>query len=582
VLLFDASTSLPAEFRGAGAVTIGNQIVSALYAAHPAARLRVATIYFGARFVSNAWATSLTEAQAQVASLATAPGSSEIWQAVYEVEKQGPTVVIMMTDGDATDTQEKHYAAALATGVPVLSIAVGTVVQATLDEISRLTGGSSVPASQQQQMINAAIAEINARSVEDYRLSYQAPPGTATTRNVVVTINAKAGSGTYTVPATPVVPKAISGLYLTLGVTGRQETLPVAGFDKGYSTAFPEITQAMLDDVRALLLGRISISVEGAAPPASVVIEDWIRERQALKPLYEAAAAKDEPAVMKALEAGFNLSPSKLPFSQPPLPNARSASALTFETAPRMAMMIQKTRPGGPVTRQLSLFPLSQWATAADDPRDAWERTLKGTAGLAVVESGLFTSQSTEELLAGQALTLMDPGAADTQAGLTPEEQLRWAELAKPFNGEYKLLVPVKPGPFWAIHQPSGTVIGMLPDGTGSGGAEGVCATYDMANLYLQYMSLLGSLFGVGFGGWDLIAKWEVENLTMATLVICCGAPAGQISNPAGDLACGAIDNAIGDYVPGYGTFGQVRDTLDSIGMDTGAPSLCGGGGGPC
>ena len=582
VLLFDASTSLPAEFRGAGAVTIGNQIVSALYAAHPAARVRVATIYFGARFVTNAWATTLAEAQTQVGSLATAPGSSEIWQALYEVEKQGPTVVIMMTDGDATDDPANHYSAALASGAPVLSIGVGTVVQPTLDEISRLSGGSSVPASQQQQMINAAIAEISARSVEDYRLSYQAPTVGGATRNVTVTINAKAGSGTYTVPATPVMPKAISGLYLTLGVTGRSETLPVAGFAKGYSTAFPEITQAMLDDVRSLLLGRISIAVEGAAPPAAVVLDDWIKEKQTLKPLYDAFAAKDEPAVMKALESGFNLSPAKLPLSQPPLLNARSTSALTFETAPRIATMIQKTRPGGAATRQLSLFPLSQWATAADDPRDAWERTLKATAGLAVVESELFTSQSTEELLAGQALTLMDPSAADTQAGLTPAEQLQWAELTKPFNGEYKVLVPVKPGPFWAIHQPSGTVIGMLPDGTGSGGAESVCAAYDMANHYLQLASLLGSLFGVSFGGWDLIAKWEVENLTMATLVICCGAMAGEISNLAGDLACGAIDNAIGDHIPGYGTAGQVRDTLEDIGMDTGAPSLCGGGGGPC
>jgi hypothetical protein len=582
VLLFDASTSLPAEFRGAGAVTIGNQIVSGLYAAHPAARVRVATIYFGARFVTNTWATTLAEAQAQVGNLATAPGSSEIWQALYEVEKQGPTVVIMMTDGDATDDPESHYTAALASGVPVLSIAVGTVVQPTLDEISRLSGGSSVPASQQQQMINAAIAEIAARSVEDYRLSYQAPAGGPTTRNVTVTINAKAGSGTYTVPATPVTPKAISGLYLTLGVTGRQETLPVAGFAKGYSTAFPEITQAMLDDVRSLLLGRISIAVEGAAPPGSVVLEDWIRERQALKPLYDAVVARDEPAVMKALESGFNLSPAKLPLSQPPLPNARSTSGLTFETAPRLATMIQKARPGGAVTRQLSLFPLSQWATAADDPRDAWERTLKATAGLAVVESELFTGSSTEELLAGQALTLMDPSAADTQAGLTPAEQLQWAELTKPFNGEYKVLVPVKPGPFWAIHQPSGSVIGMLPDGTGSGGAESVCSTYDMANAYIQYVSLLGSLFGVGLGGWDLIAKWEVQNVTMATLVICCGAEAGSISNPAGDLACGAIDNAIGDAIPAYGTWGIIDGTLDTIGVDSGVPSLCGGGDGPC
>jgi hypothetical protein len=582
VLLFDASTSLPAEFRGAGAVTIGNQIVSALYTAHPAAQVRVATIYFGARFVATTWATTLAEAQAQVAELATAPGSSEIWQALYEVEKQNPTVVITMTDGDATDDAEPHFKAALAAGVPVLSIGVGTVVQATLDEVSRLSGGKSVPASQQQQMIDAAIAEIGARAVEDYRLSYQAPGGTATTRGVTVTINAKAGSGSYTVPAVPLVPKALSGLYLTLGVTGRSETLPVAGFDKGYSTAFPAITQAMLDDVRSLLLGRISIAVEGAAPSGSVVLDDWIGEKLALRPLYEAAAARDEAAVMQALEAGFSLSPPKLPLAQPPLPNARSTSALTFETSPRLATMIQKLRAGGPVTRQLSLFPLSQWATAADDPREAWERTLKATAGLAIVESELFTSASTQEMLAGQTLTAMNPLDVDTQAGLTPEERLRWAELTQPFNGEYKLLVPVKPGAFWAIHQPSGTVIGIGPDGAGTGGAEGVCNTYDLANSYIEMLSLLGNLFGVSLGGWDLIARWEVQNVTMATLVICCGAAAGEISNPAIDLACNAANDAIGDAIPGYGMWGTIDGALDTVGVDTGAPSLCGGSDGPC
>ncbi len=176
----------------------------------------------------------------------------------------------------------------------------------------------------------------------------------------------------------------------------------------------------------------------------------------------------------------------------------------------------------------------------------------------------------------------MDPSAVDTQPGLTPAERLAWSGLTEPFSGEYKLLVPVKPGPFWAIHEPSGTVIGMLPDGTGSGGAEGVCETYDMANAYIQLASLVGSLFGVSLGGWDLIAKWEVENVTMATLVICCGAPAGEISNPAADLACNAIDEAIGDHIPGYGTWGTIDSTLDTIGIDSGAPSLCGGGDGPC
>jgi hypothetical protein len=583
VLLFDLSTSVPPEFLGAGAVAVGNQIVSQLYAAYPEARVRVATIYFGARFVTTTWATSLAEAQAQVADLATAPGSSEIWDALYDVEKQDPTVVIMTTDGVTTDEIRPETRAALATGAPVLSIGVGTVDQATLDQISQLSGGKSVPATQQQQAIDAAIAEIDARAIEDYRLSYQAPKGTATTRNVSVTINVKDGTGSYTVPVEPAMPKALSGLYLTISAPGRSETVPIAGFAKGFSTAFPVITQAMLDDVRAQLLGRVSIAVEGAAPSPSVIMDDWIGEKLTLRPLYEAATAKDDAAVLEALENGFNLSPSKLPIAQPPLPNAQTASSLTFETSPRMAIMLQKLQPSGPVTRQLSLYPLSQWVTAAEDPRDAWERTVKATAALAVMESEMFSSDSTEEELAGQTLTAMDPGSADTQAGLTPDEQLEWAEATKPFNNEYTLLVPIKPGAFWAVHEPTGTVIGMMPDGTGTGGVEGVCSTYDMANRYLQMLDLLGSLFGVSLGGWDLIAAWEVKNLTMATLVIGYGAAAGEISNPGVDLACNAAGDALGDAIPGWNEWGRLQELAEEFGGDAGQPSLCGDDGpGPC
>ena len=109
----------------------------------------------------------------------------------------------------------------------------------------------------------------------------------ATTRNVTVTINAKTGTDSYEVPATPVVPKAFSGLYLTIGVPGREHTAAVAGFNLGYSTAFPTITQAMLDDVKAALLGRISIKVEAAAPSGSVLLDEWISEKLAVRQAVE-------------------------------------------------------------------------------------------------------------------------------------------------------------------------------------------------------------------------------------------------------------------------------------------------------
>jgi hypothetical protein len=290
--------------------------------------------------------------------------------------------------------------------------------------------------------------------------------------------------------------------------------------------------------------------------------------------------------LLAALEDGFSRTPSKLPLAQPPLKDAWSTSSLTFETGPRLAAMIQKFPATGPVTKTLHLFPRSEWATAADDPRVAWEKTLEATAGLAVMEADLLNGSSTLEDLAGKSLTLMDPGSVDTQPGLTDEQKLEWAALESQFPGEYKLLVPLEPGSFWAIHEPTGTVIGMGKNGMGIG-AEDVCNAYDQANHILQLAGLLGSLFGVQVGGWAALAAWEVKYVTMATLVIGYGVNPGGLSNPGVDMGCGAINDAIGGLPGGVGTLYGLYDAIASTYNDThqggaDAPTLCGGGYSPC
>jgi hypothetical protein len=386
------------------------------------------------------------------------------------------------------------------------------------------------------------------------------------------------------VPETPVTPPAIAGLYLTIRTPAGELTRALAGFDKGYTTALQSISQQMLDDVRAMLYGRVSIAIEAASPAPSIVLDDWIAEKLKIEPLYEAFADADEAAVLEALEEGFTITPPKLPLAHPPLPGASSDESLTFETSLRVATLVQKTFEDGPITQSLDLFPLMRWATATEDPRQAFEHTMEATAGLAVMEAGTFEGTSTLEALEGQALTLVAPGDARYQAGLTDEEQMQWAALEEPFGVRYRLLVPLKPGPFWAIDQTTGTVIGVLADGTG-GATEDACSTHDALNNFLELFGLLGSLFEQGaFGPWVALAQWEVKYVTIATIVISGGTPGGDtdLTNPAGDMACSMIDGIIGDVVPGYGTYNDVVNTLENHGMDTGAPTLCGGGDGPC
>ncbi|MCA9598273.1 MAG: hypothetical protein KC776_33405, partial [Myxococcales bacterium] len=132
---------------------------------------------------------------------------------------------------------------------------------------------------------------------------------------------------------------------------------------------------------------------------------------------------------------------------------------------------------------------------------------------------------------------------------------------------------------FWAIDQTTGTVIGMLPNGTGSG-AESICNDFDLQNDIAQMASLLGSFFGVSVGGWVALAQWEIKYVTMATLVIGYGASAGELSNPALEMGCGMLNDALGGLGNAgavYGTYDSAAGTYNATNPDSAqAPTLCG------
>lgn len=269
------------------------------------------------------------------------------------------------------------------------------------------------------------------------------------------------------------------------------------------------------------------------------------------------------------------------PVSQSPLEDAWGTDHLTYELHPRVAASIQKMRDGGESTQQLDLFSESRWSTAADDPRAAWLQTLRATTSLAVLESELMSGPSTVEVLEGETLAAFDPGSVRSQAGLDPLESRKWAALENPFGPDTTLLAPLRPVGFWAVHEGTGSVIGILGDGSG-GAAEGICDAYDSAKSAIAGLSLAGGIAGASVGGWVELAKWEVESLTMASLVLFAGGTAGDISNPAGAMGCGIAAGAAGSVVPAFEGYMMVTDALDTAGVDHGLPDACGGGSGGC
>ncbi|MBS2030271.1 MAG: hypothetical protein JST54_20375 [Deltaproteobacteria bacterium] len=578
-LIYDTSSSIPSAFLGASATDLANQVATALFGADAQAQFRVATMNFGVNWLSSDWAGTLSDAQAQAQLLATATGDSSIWEAVRDADLEGPTLIVLLSDGAAGDTRSADIDRVIAAGAPVLSIEVGTPTAATFDQLSALTGGSSVTASQVSDAVSATTAELTARALRDYTLAYQAPPSGNATRAVSVTVNTHAGAGSYTAPSTAAVANALSGLYLTIGVQGREHTAAIAGYASAAGVGPSAVTQDMLDDVRSLLLGGVTLQVEAAAPSPSVVLDDVVTEKLALRPLVDALVAQDDAAITAALGAGMSVTPIKLLLAQPVLPTPSSAAALTFETGPRVVGLVQKARVDGPMSQNLDIFPLSQWATASDDPAAAFQGTLQATAALAVMEAHMFTGTSTLEALQGVSLTAVQPGGAEAQAGLTDSERLAWEWLEEPFTPNYTLLVPLHPGAFWAVDTSTGTVIGVLPNGTG-GGAEDVCADYNYDNSVAQIASLLGSFMGVSVGPWVALGQWEDKYVTMATLVIGYGGSAHGLSNPAASMACGGISDWLGNQGEGGQAFGAVDsitgtyNTVNPGGAQI--PTLCG------
>ena len=577
LLLFDVSNSVPATFVGAGAASVANQIVDALFAQHPGIEARVGVVDFGVNYPSASWATTLTDAKAQADWLATLPTSpgSEIWEALNDANQADPDVVMLVTDGDATDTLEPKFKNAIAGGAPVIALGVGTVNQPNLDLVASLSGGLTTPIANQGEAVAAVTSYVGERAVEDYVLSYRAPATGPTTRNVTVRVDSGRVevTGTYDVPADPAAPPALSGLYLTVRSGTREVTRTLAGYDGAFTTAFVDIPQSELDDVESLLFGRASISVEAAAPSTSVLLSDWFAEKLTLEPMWDAVQSGDEDAMREAFEAGWSRTPADLYRMSTRLPQEGTGEALTFEDGLRVAAYVQKAQFGTGYEQSLDLFGRSIWATATANPAVAFQRSLERTAYLATAEADLFTT-STKSLLDGLPLRLVNSGSASSDlADLDPTVRARWSELEDPFGLDYYLLVPSTgtPHAFWAVHKGTGTVIGILPDQSGGATRAELEANLEATNKLLDLIGDVGGLFGANVGVWVELEKTKAALVTKATIVIATGEDPGGWGEPLEGLACNAMKEALAPHLPGgseyFDTVGDLNDALELLGI---------------
>jgi len=570
ILIHDVSASIPADYLGAGAVDFGMQVVTSLYQRHPMAQVRVGIVDFGVRYASGGWAGSLNEAQDQVAWLATQSGGSELYAAAAQAQDEEPTAIVLVSDGDSTDTLDPEYQAKLAAGGPVVAIGVGDQQMQSLDAIARLTGGSAHAVSDKSAAIDHALEFLDARTVEDYRISYVAPEGGNATRQVVVQFDQDRlrASAEYDVPATPAPRRALSSLYLTVRIGDREATRVIAGYEGAYTTAYTVIPQSAFDDVESLLFGRVTLAVEGAGVTPAQWLDDWLGEKLTLEPVYQALLSNDDGQMTAASRMGFHITPPKLFAMSAGLPANTSVDAITFERGPRVAALLQKVQFGKGIRRQIDLFSHSVWTTTAEDPTTAFRRTLRTTGYLAVAEGAMY-ARSTKSLLSGVALQSFVPGTISDLPTLDDAARSRWSALQAPFSSsEYALLAPSTGAlfAFWAVHRPSGTFLGIMPDGSGGGIEDELNDNLERTNHLLDLIGDLGALAGADVGFWVELEKTLAAKLTAATIVISGGqADLGDWEAELGDAICDAISDGIKGPIPGLEEYENVQEVVDQV-----------------
>ena len=621
LLLLDDSGSLPAEFRAQGAQELARGLAAQIQAGDPRAQFRVAKIFESRADVGrNAWTNDPEALPAQARGVSGF--GSRLWDALADAGRHRPTVIVMVTDGQAADSNDKRLSepppdrlAAAQAGPPAVVIGVGEVDAVMLERLGQAGRLGAFTAQTREEAIQAILAALRANPLPPYRLSYRAPetPGGGPRTVRVFEQWGAAGQPDRSLLAeagyTPPSPDqrapgpALSGLFLTVQVGKQTVTRTLGGLSARRNDEQP--TAEHLADVRRALQGRATLAFEAGAPSLAHLLDDCYTALLSLQPVLEARARAEQAAALASNP--IYLPPADLHIASIPLPG-RADEPLTFETGLRVALhriLPAQAADGQPAAvRWLDLLPLAGFRTADADSARAFQLTAQRTARLALAES-LFFSSSTAAAMKDKPLRLArsasDVQAALRAAGIDEATARRVDALFAPWLAGRHTLVWSGDSTLagWAVDR-QGSLWGVLGgDGTATaGGGSGFSTSgiLDGAMVIGDLAALLG-LGGFSFAGgvWLLLAATLYKKLEAATALLAQlptspddPAPdtsgAGSIADPS-DFGCSLAQSAVFEAISRLGGafFGELFERIVSgvsaldgaRGMATGSGFFC-------
>ncbi|HVW27957.1 MAG TPA: hypothetical protein VHC69_21485 [Polyangiaceae bacterium] len=572
-------------------------VASAIFDASPDATAQVVNLSTSSAAADG---YGISDAAALADALAGTPiggVQSNLYGAMLAAVDAAPTLVVLLSDGDAEDTDLKDRAMrALAGGAPVLAVTSAKMTPVAdspvMDAFAAASGGKSVDGgdlSDATETTSALSQIVMTRVTSPYRLSYTAEATGASKRTVTVTATAK-GTTTYDVPAQPLASAAVAGLYLSLTLkssTSPDETWTrvLGGFVPGSDQTVTGAIDAAIADARAAMLGSVLISFEGAAPSISAWLADAIEWRLSTEPSSTALQKGDVAGAFSALGDV----PATIPREAPalhvaalPVPNA-----VIYEESLRAVMFC--TRAGAPVYRA-DILPFTRLTTAtSSNDLDVFRTNLLGSLRMAVAEGSAFQTSTVSELQ-GKDLAYVDRGmvAAGDVPQVPESQRTAFVNALNQYTDWYRFVA--KDGSslaFWAVH-PHGSCLGILPNG--SGGGEDPCASYRGLATMLDLLALFSDILGVpALSIWaelgKLVALAGVETIlafNYTPVMVTSDQQVGAIGCSFASGLLGAQSLSAHFKQVGVQTLATNYMQASMVNTVVGAFSVCSGSGNPC
>ena len=573
VFVVDASSSMPPLFvDGERRRALGEALARGIAAVTPDVEAQATDMFTKSAGVERYKPLEAPALGAAFADLFTI--GSEIYAALEDAAGAEPSLIVLISDGLATDSPASiaRREAALRAGPPVISVLAalpGAETDAsTMRRVADWTGGSVIELEDGDHIegvIEAVVDALRARVAMPYQLEYQAPAGRESRREVLVRVGSAVASGAYVSPPTPPTAGRLAGVHLRIKVGDRTVVRRVAGWAIGPPPSASAIPGAALEEAsRFLQTGTARISIEGSAPSLAMWIDEVATARIAARPFVEAVHGGASAEEIAGASTAFSASQPaawSIPLHAPVPP---AGAAFVHEAGVRAVMLVQVPTGHGQMNVRSDILPVTRFQGIATDRAAAYAAVVTASVRLALAERAMFPTATVTTL--GDSRLHPRREDAPWWAALDDRGREPWIRALNAWPRFDRLVPDVEPAEpaFWAIDN-EGSVFGVLADGSGGGSAEIDCADErakpledieTVMRLYMQYEDLPDEHPLLALG------KFAGKGAALTALALTLGTEAEGFADAANELwkkfLCELGSSVVLEYTPGGDRIGHV------------------------